>query len=275
MPNKAKSHEDCLKLVCAVCPNMRGKKASCEVCEADETRIRQFVFGEYSLSSNHFPKGLCNTCHGQLWKMEIDVAKHEGRQERRNIEQEQKGDNWSKDEEEDSDDNRIGNDIELLLPDNYVCEIPPLTRNNSQKICHCRWCKLARLNGPSFNMWQKKMREEREGKPEIIHICIECGKGVPVNQKVHTCKASDQDVIKNILSGIPNRLKDKLAHTLVKELKDKKKQEFGPHLPTYEAQTISLPSASGGKCLNVHLGPQPSTSKVETITHKDFIQINT
>ena len=52
--------------------------------------------------------------------MEIDVARHKGRQERRNIEKEQKGDNWRKDEEEDSDDNRIGNDIELLLPDNYV-----------------------------------------------------------------------------------------------------------------------------------------------------------
>ena len=70
MPKNRLSHDDCLKLVCAVCTNLHGMKANRGVSEAEAIRIQKFVFKKYQRNSPHFPQGLCNCCHYQLWKLE-------------------------------------------------------------------------------------------------------------------------------------------------------------------------------------------------------------
>ena len=47
MPGDALIHDNALKLVCAVCVNKRGVKASGTVSEKDEERIQRFVFAGY------------------------------------------------------------------------------------------------------------------------------------------------------------------------------------------------------------------------------------
>ena len=47
MPKGALSHEAALKLVCAVCTNLHGRKAVRAVSEIDAVRIKKFAFGGY------------------------------------------------------------------------------------------------------------------------------------------------------------------------------------------------------------------------------------
>ena len=55
MSHQGMSHEDCLKLVCAVCTNLHGKKASRGVSEAEEKLIQKLVFSSYKKESPYFP----------------------------------------------------------------------------------------------------------------------------------------------------------------------------------------------------------------------------
>ena len=47
MPKSVLTHEACLRLVCAVCTNLHGKKAPCGVPVEDAVKIRKFVFAEF------------------------------------------------------------------------------------------------------------------------------------------------------------------------------------------------------------------------------------
>ena len=71
MSLQGKSHEDCLKLVCAVCTNLHGVKATRGVSDAEEKIIQSFVFSLYQKSSSYFPQGLCNICHSQLLRLSL------------------------------------------------------------------------------------------------------------------------------------------------------------------------------------------------------------
>ena len=106
----------------------------------------------------------------------------------------------------------------FLLPEDYHCELPHDTRNQAGKVCICRWCDIARLNGGAFKAWQVQTREQREGKPAIRRMCHQSGKGIPVNQKSHSCNSSDKAIVANMLQSISTSLKPKLAHSLLKEL---------------------------------------------------------
>ena len=119
------------------------------------------------------------------------------------------------------------------------------------------------------------MREARDNKPVIKHMCFSCGKGVPVNQKNHICSSSDLDIIKNMLQSIPEPLKPKLAHSLLKQIKEGQKEDNGPLLPRKESQTVHLPPANGGPPLAVYIGAQQhGTSSLEPLTHKEVVQIS-
>ena len=197
MSLKGKSHEENLKLVCAVCTNLRGKKATRGVSDSEEQDIKKFAFSAYQKGSIYFPQGLCETCHGHLRKL-------------KNVKTEDQG-------------------PKLLLPDNYHLDLPHATRSQSQSYCSCRWCLLARMNGLEFKLWQKEIKKGREGKPDIQMMCQSCGKGLPITQKSHTCSSSDLETVSNMLQSIPNSLKPKITYSLLQELQ--KEQEGALHLP--------------------------------------------
>ena len=66
-----------------------------------------------------------------------------------------------------------------------------------------------------------------------------------------------------MLKAIPERVKGKLTHSLLKEIEEK--QEGG---------TIHLPPAKGGKQLTVNLGPVLSDTKLEPLSQKEALQLS-
>ena len=56
MSLKGRSHEECLRLVCAVCTNLNGQKASRGVSESEAQLIKKYVFSEYKKDSLYFPQ---------------------------------------------------------------------------------------------------------------------------------------------------------------------------------------------------------------------------
>ena len=56
MSLKGRSYEECLRLVCAVCTNLNGQKASRGVSESEVKLINKYAFSEYKKDSLHFPQ---------------------------------------------------------------------------------------------------------------------------------------------------------------------------------------------------------------------------
>ena len=145
----ALQHDDCLKLVCAVCTNLSGQKASRGVSDSEEKIIQENIFPSYRKGNPCFLQGLCSKCQRKLVRLAREKSE-----------------------------NKEGNEVNLLLPSDYRCELPTITRSNSQSPCVCRWCTLARLNGGALRKWQKEMRESRSDKPPVTRVCCACAKGL-------------------------------------------------------------------------------------------------
>ena len=103
----------------------------------------------------------------------------------------------------------------------------------------CWWCKLARLSGGAFKKWQKEMKEKKVEMLEIKRMCNMCGKGLYSSQTSHKCSATDIEIVENMLKAIPERVKGKLTHSLLKEIE--KKQERGTNIfPLLRVENYSL-----------------------------------
>ena len=79
---KPLTHKDALKLVCAVCVNLRGTKAKRGISAMDESRIQKFVFSGFHRASPYSQQGLCEVCHSLL------------KREAYQVEQKQKDEGW-------------------------------------------------------------------------------------------------------------------------------------------------------------------------------------
>ena len=238
---KPLTHKDALKLVCAVCVNLRGTKAKRGISALDESRIQKFVFSGFQRASPYSPQGLCEVCHSLLKRTDgKDGDSGKEVSARKKVE------------------------IVFLLPEDYHCELPHDTRSQTGKVCSCRWCTIARLYGGAFKAWQVQMREQQKGRPAIRRMCHQCGKGILVNQKSHSCNSADKAIVANMLQSIPASLKPKLAHSLLKELKADQEGN----------STVHLTPAGGGRALPVTLGSVAGTSTniTQQISVKDLIQ---
>ena len=69
MHKKVLTHEDCVKLVCAVCTNLHGKKASRGVSEEDTRIIQKFIYAGYRRDCPSLPQGICSTCQPDLVRL--------------------------------------------------------------------------------------------------------------------------------------------------------------------------------------------------------------
>ena len=75
-------------------------------------------------------------------------------------------------------------------------------------------------------------------------MCPKCGKGLPISQISHHCSSSDLAAVAKMLESIPEAIKPKLAHSLLKELQEE------------PGGSLSLPPATGGKVVQVQMGHQ-------------------
>ena len=83
-------------------------------------------------------------------------------------------------------------------------------------------------------------------------MCNQCGIGIPISQKKHSCPTTDKKTVENMLANIPSNLKGKLAHSLVKEMQLEQKEE------EKQSTVVNLPPAEGGK-------PPPSPDRTGEI----------
>ena len=111
--NSAMTHDKARQLVCAVCTNMWGNKAIRNVSVQEEGLIQQNILQVYDSRNMFYPSGICKRCIYDLSKI------------------------------------NNGEEVQLKLPDNYLCQIGRHTRSSGDEPCMCRWCSLARLNGPA------------------------------------------------------------------------------------------------------------------------------
>ena len=192
MPNTPMSHVEALKLVCAVCTNLHGKKAVIEVTEVHMKLIRKFVFAGYQRHSIWLPQGLCTRCSFDLHTLE-------------------KGEQVEKEVQ-----HKLEQDI--LEQEIQVEEIPQEER-------------------------QERRRSKDVGR--IKSICGDCGKGLLLNQKTHSCDVSDITKMLNMVDNIPVELRGKLALHLIQEQR----------VSAVGDSDVTLPPAQGGVPVQVHLGP--------------------
>ena len=198
MPKEALSHKECLVKVCAICTNLNGTKPKCNISQIEADYIRKEIFSGYRKDSPSFLQGICVACQS-LMRRKKKVS-------------EKDGDEGSSCSERSS---------QFLLPSDYLCQLPIETRQRSLTgdPCSCRWCTLARLNGPQFKLWKADMeKNKKEQGTNIQRMCNQCGIGIPISQKKHSCSTSDKKTVENMLANIPSHLKGKLAHALVKEM---------------------------------------------------------
>ena len=57
-----RSHEENIKLVCAVCTNLNGYKAKSSVVDKDIELIKKHVFPGFCKNNNWLPQGICIRC---------------------------------------------------------------------------------------------------------------------------------------------------------------------------------------------------------------------
>ena len=232
MPSKStppKTHEECLELVCAVCTNLNGAKASRPVKKSEVNLIKKHVFAGYLEDSIWFPRGICTTCARRLYDIE-------------------------KQDKEDPEKKKVN----PRLPDDYICDVPVQTRSKAGTVCSCRWCSLARLNGLEFRRWQTGLR--KVSHPAVTFICGDCGRGVLASVSSHKCSVTDQERVQALVKSLPAEVKGKLTAALLKE----QLSADGP-----STSTLSLPQAQGGKPLEVNVGHLPAPTQVNPLTVKE------
>ena len=143
MPKKKMFHEEARQLVCCVCTNLRGNKAIRVVSDAEEKVVRDKVYTGYDSSSDYFPSGICKACIFDVKKLMNETE--------------------------------AGSTVNLVLPEDYNCQLPRATRTTSVLTCNYRWCDLGRMNGPKFKQWQMEVKGRQE-KNNIETMCyLLCG----------------------------------------------------------------------------------------------------
>ena len=230
MPKEKMSHDQARQLVCCVCTNLRGSKAIRAVSDAEEKVVRDKVYSGYDSSSDYFPSGICKACIFFIKKLMNETE--------------------------------AGITVNLVLPEDYNCQLPRATRTTSVPTCNCRWCDLGRMNGPKFKQWQMEVKG-RQDKNKIERLCATCFVGIQRNSK-HTCCPSKVEAVQNLVATLSGNLKWSLALEILQE----ETSHSGDH-------SVSLTPARGGHNVVVTLGLSPSPPPLEPLSHEEVIVMAT
>ena len=229
MPKEIMSHDQAREKVCSVCTNQRGTKAHRRINQKEEVVVRSNILPDYDSSKEHFPAGVCKRCIFDLQELSCG------------------GEEATK--------------VKLVLPEDYSCELPRATRATANLTCTCRWCKLARMNGPQFALWKKQVAGRR-GSGEVERLCSSCFMGVLANSS-HTCHPSKVEAVRNLVATLPDHLKEQVALEILRE-------EVGES----GDRRLSLTPASGGRRVSVTLGAD-SPLPMEVLSHEEVIRMAT
>ena len=224
------THDEARQMVCAVCTNQWGVKAVRRVNEKEEKLIKFHVLNTYNSTNLFFPSGICPRCIHHLHQLDE------------------------------------GEEVQLKISENYFCHIERETRSALVLICRCEWCYLARLFGPAFLLWKRKVKGKEVKK--VTRLCQECYIGI-VEGTSHTCSVSTMDAIRNLANTLPKEIQSKLALEI---LKDKQNEVSS----SGESQTIFLPPAHGGLPVPVLVGHRTTAPLAKPqFTHQEMLTMAT
>ena len=217
-----RDHEECRKVVCAVCWGESGKKADRCVSEAEEAALKEFVVSSYSREDPRFPACVCQGCHFALR-------------------------DWIK---------GIENPRPLPVAEKYMVDLAMKTRSFNE--CSCSICKLARMNGLQ---WKQFSASKRKGKTPFHkdkgdRLCSKCFSRIyrGSSHSAEMCR-SKAVAVDNLAQVSPQVLRPVL-HGQLKEVAASGDQVFkvgGPHGGQPLTVTIGHTQAQQG--------PDPLTSK--------------
>ena len=74
-PTPAKSHEVCLKSVCAVCTGLNGQRAQRPIKPYEVLIVQKYIYIKYKHGSQECPQGMCKQCAVDLSKLNIQEGK--------------------------------------------------------------------------------------------------------------------------------------------------------------------------------------------------------
>ena len=225
------SHDEARGLVCCICTNLHGQKAARLVTKDEETVVKKEILPFYSQENTVFPSGICKRCI-----FYVKTLRKGGEAAQR---------------------------VKLLLPEDYLCEVPRTTRKNVLVTCSCRWCVLARLNGLDFRHWQSKLKKKGQ-ETNIQRICEQCFQGLG-NVSSHSCSPTQVEIVRNLMSCLPDALKTGLALEVLQE----KAGVSGEH-------QLTLPPAGGGHPVTVHIDKlSPPPAPMQPMSHEEVIVMAT
>ena len=224
MQKSVMSHDEARSKVCAICTNQWGNKAARKVNKSEEEFIQNNILVSYSSSNQFFPNGICLMCLHQVNQIKKGIA------------------------------------TQLKLSESYQCHMERVTRSVSNVICQCEWCELARMNGPAFKVWAKKVKGKE--KPIIERLCQKCYMGIRKGGH-HVCTVSNAEAVRNLADSLPKDVKEKLALEILRE----KQNEVGC---LGDKQHLSLPNLYGGRPTEVTIG-EIEAKALPVITHDDII----
>ena len=163
MPGEAiPNHEECRKLICAVCLSESGQKANRTVSETVVKLIQDYVSKGYDPKDPRFATGICEKCHHKLQKKPKQPE------------------------------DRV---INLHVSSRFGADLPIQTRGKvNTTSCNCTICERARMNG---GKWNKFLKESKKMDSIVLKkdekLCPHCFSKI-YRGSLHTeavCKSKD------------------------------------------------------------------------------------
>ena len=190
-------HDECRKLICAICLTERGQKCTRTVSENEVNLIKRYVSDNYDENDPKFATGICNSCHMAL----IDMPKKDSK-------------------------------VNLRVSSQFGVPLPIQTRARAQMTCECTICDRARMNGGRWLKFRKdckKMNSIILKKGEKIKLCPEClSKIYPGSKHSQEACKRKETLVENLSKIDPKYLKAALKEQNVDVIERKDIPQPGP-----------------------------------------------
>ena len=183
-------HDECRKLICAICLTEGGQKCTRTVSENEVILIKQYVSDNYDVNDPKFATGICNSCQRKLIQMPDKDSK-----------------------------------VKLRVSSQFCVTLPPQTRARTQATCECTICTRARMNGGRWLKFRKDCKTmdsivlKRGEKIKLCPICF--SKIYPGSKHSQSACQSKETLVENLSKIDPKYLKAALKEQNVDVIETK------------------------------------------------------
>ena len=187
-------HEECRKLICAICLTEAGQKCTRTVSKNEVKLIKEYVSESYNVEDPRFATGICNGCQRKLLKIQTDSK------------------------------------IIIRVSSQFCVQLPIPTRSKVSSNCTCTICTRARLNGGAWNKFRKDCKKiDSVALNKGEKLCPKCfSKIYPGSSHSEEACQSKNTLIDNLSNIDPKILKAALKKQNVEVVEKKEIPKPGP-----------------------------------------------